>query len=180
MADLDYKKENMKELHAADKKVKAGVYVIAALLVLVYLLPIYVMLNQSFRFMTDLSPRLYLPEKWTLDNYIQAFQNADLWKGMKKLLCLCCGSLYFGNCIRRSCRLRTCTGRRKNLQCTPYCEHLHHDDPEPVLTGRYLFSDGKVPYDQPDLGTVFTDSGNRYGQHDVLLYFIHCFHTKGS
>ena len=83
MADLDYKKENMKELHAPDKKVKAGVYVIAALLVLVYLLPIYVMLNQSFRFMTDLSPRLYLPEKWTLDNYIQAFQNADLWKGMK-------------------------------------------------------------------------------------------------
>ena len=50
MADLDYKKENMKELHAPDKKVKAGVYVIAALLVLVYLLPIYVMLNQSFRF----------------------------------------------------------------------------------------------------------------------------------
>ena len=48
MADLDYKKENMKELHAPDKKVKAGVYVIAALLVLVYLLPIYVMLNQSF------------------------------------------------------------------------------------------------------------------------------------
>ena len=83
MADLDYKKENMKELHAPDKKVKEGVYVIAALLVLVYLLPIYVMLNQSFRFMTDLSPRLYLPEKWTLDNYIQAFQNADLWKGMK-------------------------------------------------------------------------------------------------
>lgn len=39
MADLDYKKENMKELHAPDKKVKAGVYVIAALLVLVYLLP---------------------------------------------------------------------------------------------------------------------------------------------
>ena len=56
----------------------------------------------------------------------------------------------------------------------------YHDDPEPVLTGRYLFSDGKVPYDQPDLGTVLTDSGNRYGQHDVLLYFIHCFHTKGS
>ena len=83
MADLDYKKENMKELHAPDKKVKTGVYVIAALLVLVYLLPIYVMLNQSFRFMTDLSPRLYLPEKWTLDNYIQAFQNAYLWKGMK-------------------------------------------------------------------------------------------------
>ena len=83
MADLDYKKENMKELHAPDKKVKAGVYVIAVLLGLAYLLPIYVMLNQSFRFMTDLSPRLYLPEKWTLDNYIQAFQNADLWKGMK-------------------------------------------------------------------------------------------------
>ena len=35
MADLDYKKENMKELHAPDKRVKTGVYVIAALLVLV-------------------------------------------------------------------------------------------------------------------------------------------------
>ena len=117
------------------KKVKTGVYVIAALLVLVYLLPIYVMLNQSFRFMTDLSPRLYLPEKWTLDNYIQAFQKCRSLERYEKLLCLCCGSLYFGNCIRRSCRLRTCTGWRKNLQCTSYCEHLHHDDPEPVLTG---------------------------------------------
>ena len=95
MADLDYKKENMKELHAPDKKVKAGVYVIAVLLVLVYLLPIYVMLNQSFRFMTDLSPRLYLPEKWTLDNYIQAFQNADLWKGMKTPLFMLWKSVFW-------------------------------------------------------------------------------------
>lgn len=83
MADKDYKKEKMMEIHAPNKKVKAGVYVIAAFLVILYLLPIYVMLNQSFRFMTDLSPRLYLPEKWTLDNYIQAFQNADLWNGFK-------------------------------------------------------------------------------------------------
>ena len=42
MADLDYKKENMKELHAPDKKVKTGVYVIAALLVLVYLSLIHI------------------------------------------------------------------------------------------------------------------------------------------
>ena len=79
MADLDYKKENMKELHAPDKKVKAGVYVIAALLVLVYLLPIYVMLNQSFRFMTDLSPRLYLPEKW---NMSQLYYEEDYAAGV--------------------------------------------------------------------------------------------------
>lgn len=83
MSNVDCKKERMVEIHVANKKAKIGVYLIAVFLVVLYLLPIYVMLNQSFRYMTDLSPRLYLPEKWTLDNYIQAFQNADLWRSFK-------------------------------------------------------------------------------------------------
>lgn len=76
-------KVRMKQYHAPNKRVGIGVYIIAILLVLLYLLPIYVMLNQSFRYMTDLTPRLYLPERWTIDNYVQAFTNKDLWKGFK-------------------------------------------------------------------------------------------------
>lgn len=79
-------KVKMKELHISTKKTRIGTYMIAIFLVLLYLLPIYVMLNQSFRYITDLSPRLYLPEKWTLDNYIAAFTNADLWNGFKNSL----------------------------------------------------------------------------------------------
>lgn len=65
------------------KKVGVGVYVVAAVLVLLYLLPIYVLVNQSFRYLTDLSPRLYLPEQVTLDNYLSAFTNSALWNGFK-------------------------------------------------------------------------------------------------
>lgn len=72
-----------KKIYAPNKKVKIGVYVVAAVLVILYLLPIYVMLNQSFREVRDLTPRLYLPLKWTLENYIEAFTNSELWNAFK-------------------------------------------------------------------------------------------------
>lgn len=75
-----------KKIYAPNKRVKAGVYIIAAFLVIIYLIPIYVMLNQSFREVTDLTPRLYLPAKWTLDNYIEAFTNSELWNAFKNSL----------------------------------------------------------------------------------------------
>ncbi len=73
----------MRQVYAPNKKVGWGVYVISGFLILLYLLPIYVMLNQSFRYITDLTPRLYLPEKWTFDNYAQAFQDPNLLNGFK-------------------------------------------------------------------------------------------------
>lgn len=75
-----------KKIYAPNKKVRVGVYVVAVFLVILYLLPIYVMLNQSFREVTDLSPRLYLPLKWTLENYIEAFTNSELWNAFKNSL----------------------------------------------------------------------------------------------
>lgn len=72
-----------KKIYAPNKRVKIGVYIVAAVLVILYLLPIYVMLNQSFREVTDLTPRLYLPLKWTLENYIEAFTNSELWNAFK-------------------------------------------------------------------------------------------------
>lgn len=78
-----YEKARIKKFRAPDKRVKLWVYVVAVFLVILYLLPIYVMLNQSFRDITDLTPRLYLPAEWTLENYRQAFANSDLWNGFK-------------------------------------------------------------------------------------------------
>lgn len=59
---------------------KVWYYLVSAFLVILYLLPIYVMLNQSFRSVTDLTPRLYLPAVWTIENYTETFASADLFR----------------------------------------------------------------------------------------------------
>lgn len=63
------------------KKTSLWVYIVAVLLIVLYLMPIYVMLNQSFRQLTDLTPRLYLPSVWTLENYRETFASSDLFRG---------------------------------------------------------------------------------------------------
>lgn len=63
------------------KKNHIWVYIVAVLLVVLYLMPIYVMVNQSFRELTDLTPRLYLPAVWTLQNYRETFASSDLFNG---------------------------------------------------------------------------------------------------
>ncbi len=57
-------------------------YVISAFLILLYLLPIYVLINLSLRYLTDLTPRLYWPSEVTFSNYIEAFANDSLWRSM--------------------------------------------------------------------------------------------------
>ncbi len=57
-------------------------YVISIFLILLYLLPIYVLINLSLRYLTDLTPRLYWPSLVTFENYIEAFTNSSLWKSM--------------------------------------------------------------------------------------------------
>lgn len=65
------------------KESKAKYYVISFALVVIYILPLYVMINQSFRYYTDLSPRLYLPETWTFSNYIETFASSELLNAYK-------------------------------------------------------------------------------------------------
>lgn len=100
MKSAAYEKVKMKELRAPNKKIHAGVYIASVFLILLYLLPIYVMLNQSFRYMTDLTPRLYFPEKWTLTNYIQAFSTPELINAFKNsiiyVLEVCAIEVVFG------------------------------------------------------------------------------------
>ena len=60
-----YEKGKMKKMYAPNKKVKIWIYIVSIFLVLLYLLPIYVMLNQSFRYITDLN-QIYLLDLRTL------------------------------------------------------------------------------------------------------------------
>lgn len=58
-------------------------YVVAVLLIVVYLLPIYILINMSFRDVTDFSSRLFLPKEWNFENYMSAFLGSSLWIGFK-------------------------------------------------------------------------------------------------
>lgn len=68
-------------------------YVIAIGIVLVYLLPIYVLLNLSFRSIQDISSKLALPEVWTFDNYRKVFSGSDLWIGFKNSILMVIGTV---------------------------------------------------------------------------------------
>ena len=56
-------------------------YIVAILLILIYLLPIYIMLNLSFRTLQDLGTKLSLPAAWNFGNYVEVFKSGDLWLG---------------------------------------------------------------------------------------------------
>ncbi|SHL56727.1 raffinose/stachyose/melibiose transport system permease protein [Anaerocolumna jejuensis DSM 15929] len=58
-------------------------YLVAVLLIIVYLLPIYILINMSFRDVTDITSRLFLPKRLNLENYMSAFFGKDLWIGFK-------------------------------------------------------------------------------------------------
>ena len=63
-------------------------YIVAVLLILIYLLPIYIMLNLSFRTIQDVGSKLSLPAMWNFQNYIDVFKSGDLWMGFKNSIVL--------------------------------------------------------------------------------------------
>ena len=63
-------------------------YLVAVLLILIYLLPIYIMLNLSFRTLQDLGSKLSLPAAWNLQNYADVLKSGDLWLGFKNSIIL--------------------------------------------------------------------------------------------
>ncbi len=58
-------------------------YPVSLFLFILYILPIYILLNMSFRNITDISSRLFLPKEWDFSNYIAVFLGSDLWLGFK-------------------------------------------------------------------------------------------------
>lgn len=63
-------------------------YVVSILLILMYMLPIYIMLNLSFRTIQDIGSKLALPAAWNFENYRQVFASGDLWLGFKNSIIL--------------------------------------------------------------------------------------------
>lgn len=63
-------------------------YVVAVVLIIVYLLPLYVMGNLSFRTIQDLGSKLGAPEIVNLGNYLSIFKSSDVIMGFKNSLIL--------------------------------------------------------------------------------------------
>lgn len=74
-------------------KAKWWYYLIGILAAVVYLLPIYVLINLSFRTVQDIGSKLQFPQIINLGNYISVFKGNDLWMGFKNSFLLMAGSV---------------------------------------------------------------------------------------
>ena len=63
-------------------------YVLALVFVIVYLLPVYVLLNLSVRTVQTMSTALAFPPlaDWNWSNYLSSLDNADIWRGFQNSL----------------------------------------------------------------------------------------------
>ena len=70
------------------KKKHPALYIAALILAVVYLFPLYVLLNMSLRSIDDLSSRLAMPQVINLGNYIAVLRDSSVWNGFKNSLIL--------------------------------------------------------------------------------------------
>lgn len=70
------------------EKPKWWYYLVALILIVIYLFPVYVLLNISFRTIQDIGSKLMLPQEWYFQNYVDAFMSGDLWIGFKNSIIL--------------------------------------------------------------------------------------------
>ena len=70
------------------KQSKWWCYAVAAILLLMYLLPLYVLSNLSLRTIQDLSSKLHFPDVLNVRNYISVLESGDIWIGLKNSLIL--------------------------------------------------------------------------------------------
>lgn len=60
---------------------KWWMYLVALFSALLYLLPFYVLVNVSFREITDIGSKLVFPKVFTLENYKEVLSSPDIWSG---------------------------------------------------------------------------------------------------
>ncbi len=70
------------------KKRQIGNYLIAAVLIIIYLVPLYILINLSLRTPTDFSSKLIFPKVLNLGNYISVLKSGELWNGFKNSIIL--------------------------------------------------------------------------------------------
>ena len=61
-------------------------YPLSAVIIVVYILPVYALLLMSFKTITDGSSRLALPNIWYFSNYIKVFLESDLLRALKNTI----------------------------------------------------------------------------------------------
>lgn len=81
-------KVSVKTKDITGEKPRWWYYLVALVLMLIFLFPVYVLLNISFRTIQDIGSKLTLPKVWYFQNYIDAFISGDLWIGFKNSIIL--------------------------------------------------------------------------------------------
>ncbi len=74
--------------HGPNTKPLWWCYIVAIIAIIIYLAPIYILLNTSIRSITDIGSRLYLPEVWNIGNWGFALTSKEVWNGLKNSLVL--------------------------------------------------------------------------------------------
>ena len=69
-------------------------YLVAVIAVICYLLPIYVLVNLSFRTVQTMSQALPIKFPLNLENYLIAFKNKDVWTGFLNSIILCAATVF--------------------------------------------------------------------------------------
>ncbi|NJP40272.1 carbohydrate ABC transporter permease [Oscillospiraceae bacterium HV4-5-C5C] len=69
-------------------------YLVSVVILVIYLLPIYVLLNMSLRDVTDIGSRLYLPEHFNFTNYPNVL-DSQFFNAIKNSLILMAGTVIF-------------------------------------------------------------------------------------
>ncbi len=83
MAFLKEKKEEQAHYYAGQKKGLWWKYLLALFIVFIYLMPLYVLLMQSFKSSTDLSSSMSLPEVWYFENYLSTIKSGTIFRAIK-------------------------------------------------------------------------------------------------
>lgn len=55
-------------------------FVVATVIVVIYMVPLYVLLSMSFKGVTDTSSRLSLPQVWVFDNYLSILKDGTIFR----------------------------------------------------------------------------------------------------
>jgi raffinose/stachyose/melibiose transport system permease protein len=79
---LGKKKQEESHYYAGQKKGLWWKYLLAVLIVAIYLIPLYVLFMQSLKSGTDLSSSLSFPEEWYFDNYLSIIKDGTILRAI--------------------------------------------------------------------------------------------------
>ncbi|MDE7047306.1 carbohydrate ABC transporter permease [Parablautia intestinalis] len=83
MAFKKEKTEEQSHYYAGQKKGLWWKYLLAVIIILIYLLPLYVLLMQSFKSSTDLSSSMSVPDVWYFENYLSTIKDGTIFRAIK-------------------------------------------------------------------------------------------------